>query len=328
VMPIVRPSEDFSIVVAIAERDTYLVPKSLPSWLSLGAKDVVLCVDYPVSAQLLGAIRSASGGDSRLRILEVPENKEWLFRQALVRRTGFRAAKYDKVLTGDVDLVVNQKCLKAVEMVGEGNVGLVSLEKRRGGGTLGELIRNLSKKAIKVTKRRPLFTGLYAVFKPYWLDTEKEDEVKMIPHPHSAGSSRGARYLGEDVILRDYMRRRHKIVYLPDVGGKDLRIALEDRPVVQRKLGEGYFLDGRSLSYVLPRSILYARGTMLGVFCDLILREHGGFFLLREIVLTIVIALRRIILLLLFRGAGVKMWRFNQGAVGQRVPKKTVGEST
>jgi len=328
-MPIVRLSEDFSIVLAIAERDAYLVPKSLPSWLSLGARDVVLCVDYPVSAQLREAIRSASGGDSRVRILEVSENKEWLFRQALVRRTGFRAAKYDKVLTGDVDLVVNQNCLKAVEMVGEGNVGLVSLEKRRGGGTLGELIRNLSKKAIKVTKRRALFTGLYAVYKPYWLDTEKEEEVKMIPHPHSAGSLRGAaRYLGEDVILRDYMRKRHKIVYLPEVGGKDLRIALEDRPVVQRKMGEGYFLDGRSLSYVLPSSILYARGTTLGVFCDLIVREHGGFFLLREFALTIVSALRRIILHLLFREAGVQMRRFNHEAVGQGVPKKTSGEST
>jgi len=55
---------------------------------------------------------------------------------------------------------------------------------------------------------------------------------------------------------------------------------------------------------------------MLGVFCDLIVREHGVFFLLREFVLTIVSALRRIILLL-FRGAGVKIRRFNQEAVGQ-----------
>src|SRR3989442_7357522 len=99
------------------------------------------------------------------------------------------------------------------------------------------------------------------------------------------------------------MRRMHKIVYLPDVGGKDLRIALEDRPVVQRKLGEGYFLDGRRLTYVLPRPILYARVTMLGVFCDLIVREHGDSFLLTELVLTIVSALRRIILLR-FQGPG------------------------
>ncbi len=292
-MRIVRTAEDFSIVVPISEGDAYLLPRSLPSWLSLGATDVVLCVDSPVGQKLLEAIRSGSNDDPRVRIIEVPENKEWLFRQALIRRTGFKAAKHDRVLSGDIDIVVNRNCLKAIELVGEGNVGLVSLSKRRGAGTFGELVRNASKKAIKITKRRAFFTGLYALYRPYWLDSEKEEEVRRIPHPHSPGLLKGvAPYVGEDVILRNYMRKKHKVVYLPDVGGKDLRISLEDRPVVQRKLGERFFMEGRSISYVLPRSIMYARGTMLGQFCQLLARERGAWFLIKAFLGSIVNAIR------------------------------------
>ena len=251
---------------------------------------MILCVDYPLSERLLEAIRTASR-DPRVRIVEVRPTEDWLFAQAYVRRSGFRASKYERILTGDVDIVVNKNCLKAVERVGEENIGIVSMSKRRGAGTLGELVRNVSKKVVKVMRRRAYFTGLYALYRPYWLDTEIEEEVRKIPHPDSPGLLKGdAPYLGEDLILRNYMKRKHKVVYLPDVGGTDLRVSLEDRPSVQMKLGERFFHSGRRLTYVLTRSILYARGTMLGVYCDLLVREGGLGLLLMEFFLAILLS--------------------------------------
>lgn len=259
-------------MVDIAEKDAPLVPKVLPSWLALGAPDVVLAVDEPVSVELREAIERVAKGDPSVRILEVREDRSWKFRMAYVRRSGLRAAMYDRILTGDIDVVVNSACLKAVQLVGEDNVGMVCLEKRRGGGTLGEAVRNASKKTIKVMKRRPYFTGLYALYRPFWLDSEDPEAARSVPSPYQSGRA----YLGEDVMMRDAVRKLHKIVYLPIVGGTDLTISFEDRPLIQRKLGATYFVEGRGLPYVLSRSLMYARGQMLGTFMQLKLRKDGA----------------------------------------------------
>jgi hypothetical protein len=266
----------FSVVVDVAESDAQLVTRSLPSWLALGSVDVLVCVDSPVSANLRGAIDLAARGDLRLRVVEVPRDPQWLFHQANVRRTGFRAARCDRILTGDVDVIPNRHCLKALNLVGTRNIGIVSLSKRRGGGTIGEFVRNVSKAVVRRTTGRTYFTGLYALYRPYWLDSEVEEEVMRIPHPESPGFEKGKYpYRGEDAILRDYMTRKHSVVYLPEVGGTDLRTALGDRAVGQVKLGVKYALDGRPLDYVLIRSLMYARGKTMGAYAGSMVRSRG-----------------------------------------------------
>lgn len=263
---------DFSVLVDIAEKDVGLVPRVLPSWLALGAADVVLAVDEPASGALRVAIEAASGGNPAVRILEVPEDRSWGFRMALVRRRGLKAARFDRILTGDIDIVVNSQCLKALRIVGEDDVGMACLEKRRGGGTVGEVVRNVSKKVVKVVRRRPFFTGLYALYRPYWLDSEVEEEAMSVPSPYAGGQE----FLGEDVMMRNAVRRRHKVVYLPVVGGTDVTISFEDRPSIQRKLGARYFTEGVGLAYVLTRSLMYARGTVLGTYLRLAASRDGG----------------------------------------------------
>jgi hypothetical protein len=275
--------DGFSIVISIAEWDAGLVPKTLPSWLSLGSADVVLCVDAPASEKLLDAIGRVVGKDNGVRVLQIPENPAWRFRHAFTRREGFRAAKFDKVLTGDIDIIVNKSCLRAVELVGNNGVGLVSLSKRRGGGTLGEVARNSSKRLSRLVRKRTFFTGLYAMYRPYWLDSEDEEQLMKIEHPHVQELPQNeAVYLGEDVILRDAMTARHKIIYLPEVGGTDLRISLEDRAPIQARTGTRYYRDGKPMGYVLAQSIMYGRGTLLGTYADLLFREKGGIALFRE----------------------------------------------
>jgi hypothetical protein len=89
-------------------------------------------------------------------------------------------------------------------------------------------------------------------------------------------------YLGEHVDLRNAMIDKHKIIYLPDVGGTDLRISLEDRAPIQARMGVRYFQDGKPMGYVLAQSIMYGRGTLLGTYADLLFREKGGVTLFRE----------------------------------------------
>src|SRR3984957_19989837 len=272
----------FSIVISIAEWDADLVPKTLPSWLSLGSADVVLCVDAPAGKKLLDVISRAVGKHDGVRVLQIPENPAWRFRHAFTRREGFRAAKFDRILTGDIDIVVNKTCLRAVELVGRDGVGLVSLAKRRGGGTLGEVVRNSTKRLFRLMRKRNFFTGLYAMYRPYWIDSEDEEQLMKTEHPHVQGLPQTqAIYLGEDVILRDAMIARHKIIYLPEVGGTDLRISLEDRAQIQAKTGIRYYHDGKPMGYVLAQSIMYGRGTLLGTYADLLFREKGGAALFR-----------------------------------------------
>lgn len=271
------PSRDFSIVITIAERDADLVSRTLPSWLRLGCPDVVLCVDSPASENLLKAIDDASRQDKSVRVIQIADNPSWKFRHAYTRREGFRGARSDRILTGDIDIVVNRNCLKAIELVGENNVGLVSLSKRRGAGTLGEPVRNLSKMAARVVRGRHFFTGLYALYRPFWLDTEDQELLRAMLHPHEKDQAAGdAAYLGEDVFLRDSMSRKHSVLYLQDVGGKDLRVSLEDRAPIQAKLAAGYYREGKPLWYVLAQSILYARGTLLGTYLDLVNANQGA----------------------------------------------------
>lgn len=268
---------DFAVVVAVAESDAAYIPKSLPAWLALPSREVIICVDSPVSQKLRSAIQAAAGNDPRLRLVEVPKNPSWNFHQALVRRTGFRDATTDRILTGDIDVVPEQVCVRAVSMVGLGNVGLVSLSKERGEGGFDGLVRNWTRTLTSSVLKRAHFTGLYALYRPYWQDSEVDDEVRRIPHPESPGfAEKGFPYRGEDAILRDYMLRRHKVVYLSMVGGTDLRVALGDRPVGQVKLGVMYAREGRALEYVLPRAIAYARPMTMGAYAITLAREHGS----------------------------------------------------
>jgi hypothetical protein len=124
-----RVVPDFSVVVPVSARDMEMVPRTLPVYLKLRAKEILICVDSPLDPELRKAIDSASKGDPRLRVVEVQEDDSWKFRQALVRRSGFRAAANDRILTGDVDVLVNDRVLAAVDLVGQNNVGVANLQK-------------------------------------------------------------------------------------------------------------------------------------------------------------------------------------------------------
>jgi hypothetical protein len=207
-----------------------------------------------------------------------------------VRRSGFKAAANDRILTGDVDVVVNNNVLAAIAVVGRDNIGVANLQKEMKSGP-GDVIANWTRRVIKAVKKEAFWSGLYAVYRPYWLDTENEEDTKGIPHPMDVGPldeeddyyvplARKGRiptppYLGEDTMLKRAMLTKHKIVSLPLVGGVEIRQETDRRPAMQTRQAVSLYLAGRSFPYMIPKSALYARGRVLGTYMLLMKRDSG-----------------------------------------------------
>ena len=255
----------FSIVVPSRESDFILIKKNLLSYLTVGAEEFLLCVDDDSSEEFIDNVnnlyeklKKKHTDISSLRIIRVERRPDFQFHQAWVRRKGFLSAKNDYILTGDIDLFINKKVVKAIETVGQNNIGLASLQKFPFQSNLRfsfiTIWRMMYQTLIRATYR-DVFTGLYALYRPYWLDTEDE-KIKNLKNAKYAGLK--GSMLGEDTYLRDCMEKKHKCAYLRYVGAVDLGIALHDNPRMQIALGRYYFQQGKSLYHAFLAGFLYA----------------------------------------------------------------------
>ena len=165
--------------------------RSLPLFYKINPDEVIICTDDPSPSKVLKAINRIAaqhGMSDKTKIHSVMRNPEYGYHQAWVRRSGFLAAKNDIILTSDVDLLINKNTLKAINLVGKNNVGLVSLSKFRHPFDLISFYRAFGSAFIIIMYyllirhqssgtggvRMTTFTGLYALHKPSWLDTEDD----------------------------------------------------------------------------------------------------------------------------------------------------------
>jgi hypothetical protein len=265
---------DFSVVIPISEKDVSLLRTTLPSWFSLDSDDFLLCVDKPISKNLQAIIKKLAklcDKENKIRIVEVERSSEWRFHQAHVRREGFHKAKYDVILTGDADLCVNENVYKAVNLVGEHNIGLVSLSKLHHPHGLSDywregvllFSRNVVHGVLDKFMATTTFTGLYAFGRSYWLDSESEEEIRKLVNPKelvwkSCNATSVA--VGEDTFLRDCMvQRGHRCVYLREIGAVDLRSATENLPYMQYLIGRYFAKSRRSPLVSVGRAFLRAQ---------------------------------------------------------------------
>jgi len=264
---------NFSIVVPVKD-EVDLIPRTLPSYYAVNPSEVIICTDKPTPRNVRQVIQKVAVACDALditRIVEVERDPDWKFHQAHVRRTGFKKAKHDRILTVDIDLVINRNVLKALKPLGKNNIGLVSCSKfyypkslldlwRIGATTfLRKIVHRILDSFMEIT----LFTGLYAVWKPYWLDSEPEEKIKK--HLNPKQFYRGERAgevpadmnpTGEDTHLRDCMSEKHDCIYLRDVGAIILRDMYENVPYVQYMKGQYFRRRGRSLLIVIGRTFL------------------------------------------------------------------------
>lgn len=268
---------EFSIVTPIKD-ENHLIPRTLPSYYEVNPDEVVLCFDKPAPKDTLKVAKKvieACNAEEITKIIEVERSHEWAFHQANVRRTGFREATYDRILTTDIDLIINSNVLKAVNMVGKENIGLVSCGKFRYPNNLVCFWRamgyNVLRKSSVFLKKvqtgglkMSAFTGLYAMYRPYWLDSEDEEGIKRFVNPKQV--FRGETipeggvlwHAGEDTYLRDCMVKQHRAITLTDVGAICLTDALEDVPWVQFEIGRYNATRARSMLGAIVHVVAYA----------------------------------------------------------------------
>lgn len=253
-----------------------LIPVTLPSFFKVKPSEVVLCFDNPPHKEAYRVVKKiASRYNVSTKFVFVNRNPEFAFHQAWVRRKGFLEAEYDKILTTDIDLVVNKNVLQAVKIVGKNDIGLVSCQKFNYPKSLVGFWRIMGRTFLKKFVypfwhrhrgeglQMTTFTGLYALYRPYWLDSE-DDNIKKLKNPKTAlrkGNEPivGAKVcLGEDTYLRNCMEQKHNVAYLNAVGA----IIVTERELkhhshVQFERGRYYFDRGRSVLGAIVTMVMH-----------------------------------------------------------------------
>ena len=257
---------DFSVVVPIKD-EVNLIPMTLPSYYALNPSEVILCLDKPAPSGLLKVIdrvaKSCKAKD-KTKVIEVKSHPAYRYHKAFVRRTGFRAAKHDIIVTGDIDLIVNGDVLKAVKLVGKDDVGFVSMAQPYY-PFMG--VKSFWRMVIDCLIRRfwyNTFTGLYALWKPYWLDTEKEEDIQKLPDPRSSNALIiGRSSIGEDSFLHRKMLTKHRAIYLREIGGFNITVGKNDLPYLQFQSGQIKARMGKLFPAVLFDTFLRLRPLIL-----------------------------------------------------------------
>jgi len=251
---------DFSIVLPI-KSEYQFVKRCLMSCYAINPDELIICLDDPPdqkTLQEINRIADKQGWADKTKIITIPKNPEFHFHQAWVRREGFRKAKHDRILTVDVDTIINKNVLKALSLVGKDDVGFVSCStSHTKNGFLG-LWRHI---AFKIANKSspPRFTGLYALWRPYWLDSE-DDNIKNLEDARKVKG--GLALIGEDAYLHNCMQTKHKCVHLSEYGGYCMRNDCNDLPNVQFEIGRHYTKTYKT-PQVLLRSIMFARPHLL-----------------------------------------------------------------
>jgi len=260
---------EFSVVIPIKDEADF-IPLSLPSYLALNPKEVILAIDAPIPKKVKEAVDRVVerlGAENKVKVLSIPVGG-WADQQIKARRLGFRKAECNRILTGDIDLIVNRNTLKAVNLVGKDDVGLVSVSKFRlphGLLSFARLFSSTTLRLLSNIRKRfgaTTFTGLYAFWKPYWEEVEPLEKAKRFQKIKVKVREKRALSLedffgaGGDTLLRDEMIQKHKVVYLQDIGAFVLTDPWEDRPMVQYGKGIYFAVRGRSTSVALGRAFL------------------------------------------------------------------------
>jgi len=266
----------FSVVVPVKD-EVDLIRQTLWSYYAVEPSEVLICTDKPCAKnvrKVINEIAESYHMKDITRIIEVERDPKWNFHQAHVRRTGFKKAKYDRILTVDIDLVINRNVLRALKLVGKNNVGLVSCSKFRYPKSLVDLwrtgtitfLRKIVHGMLDPFMEITIFSGLYALWRPFWLDSEPEEKIKKLVNPKQFYRGEYAGEVpadvdptGEDTHLRDCMLEKHRCIYLRDIGAIMLRDVYEDVPYVQFMKGQYFRRRGRSLLVSVGRAFLRAQ---------------------------------------------------------------------
>jgi len=272
----------FSLVCPIKD-EANLIPYTLPSFYALNPSEVILCLDDPAPQNVVEAIERVARAHNEVatKIIEVAPNSEYTYQQAWIRRRGFMEAEHDRILNTDIDLVLTKNVLKAVERVGKNNIGLAAMAKINANNNIGNRLHRLqllvrfhflhknSRILFTGLRTRVFFTGLYALWRPYWLDSEPLDKIKRFIGVKQVwrGEYQDVNGVpkGEDSHLKSCMLRKHRCIFISDVGGRIVRENPEYLRWLYRTYGRHAGLNGGGFVGAVVHTLLkhhsdYLRG--------------------------------------------------------------------
>jgi hypothetical protein len=237
-----------SIVCPIKD-EASLTAKTLPSFYSVDPDEVILCLDKPAPSDVAAVIRSIVKKLDKTkitRVLEVERNPSYHFHQAWVRRSGFRAARNDAILTSDIDIVLDPKMKEYFKLL-RGDIKLVSFAKFSISwhGALAYLIQ-------RIPSQRS-FTGLYLFSRAAWLETEDETSVRKIPR-------------GEDTHLHDSLVKKYRVVFVRHV--KNVVIRPKESKRYKFLMGWNRWRTRTPIWRAVLSSLVYYRPYMLVGYLD------------------------------------------------------------
>ncbi|MHA1167757.1 MAG: glycosyltransferase [Candidatus Hodarchaeales archaeon] len=228
----------FTIVVPMKDEIKRL-ERTLPAFYKVKPDEVIICTDDPIPlgiTETVNRIAVNHGMENNTKILNVSRNPEYSYHQAWVRRSGFRAARNDIILTSDIDLVINKNVLKAIKLVGKNNIGMVTLSKFRHPYDVTSYFRAFGLMCLRLLYflllrhvkgsgglKMTTFTGLYVIYRPYWLEMEDESVKQMAPPIPKRNKYDKYHFddfnMGEDTFLRDCIEKKYDVIYLSRLGG-------------------------------------------------------------------------------------------------------------
>lgn len=219
----------FTIVVPIrwTELEKKFIKKSLVSAIKLHPSELIIGTDGPLDPHLANAVKSicAEHDFDKYKIITVDKNPDWNFQLANVIFTCYNEAKYDKILSFDVDSELRAETLIGLNLVGKDNVAVCSFTKKLLIKNYLDLQRYIFYR-IRVYQSDYVFSGVYWVYRPHFMDIIDLDEYKEITN-------------GVDTYLTNKIRdqNKYKIITRKEKGCNCMDIQNEDYPWRQFQTG-------------------------------------------------------------------------------------------
>jgi hypothetical protein len=256
-------SSAFSIVVSVHD-ELDLFRFSLPSFYALQPDEVIVCLDDNGDETDLNAVRSFSlrlNQSERTRMITVIRNPAYSSYIAWKRRQGFMAAANDRILSVDPDLILNHRVHKALKLAGLNNIGYVSCTTIYPISHPLQFCQSIVHYAVSRLHPPPL-TGLYALWRPYWLDSE-DYGIAQLRDPLESEAHGSMVAIGEDTYLLNRMRTKHRSIHLRTVGAYSMKPYHNVSREAQYELGRYYAAIGQPSLTVLLKSMVLLQPHLL-----------------------------------------------------------------
>jgi hypothetical protein len=220
---------DFTIVLPIrgTDRELKFMKRSIESAINLVPGEIIFGTDSPLNPDVKSKIIEICFNNkwTSYRILEFEKDKTWKFQLANVVWNCYQQSKYDKILSFDIDSALRKEVMIGYDIVGKNNVAVCSFTKKLLLRSLFDLQRYLFYR-LRVKQSNYVFSGVYWVHRPFYLENIKIDELKKI--------SNGVDTLMTNEILNN---NTHRIVTRKEKGVNCMDIQNEDYPWRQFQVG-------------------------------------------------------------------------------------------